>query len=84
MHYHSDHRGTDACCAHCSRAECSVPCDLSCTNTDKQNSYSTCIPVCKAENFTQPEKKLSCLSISNSDATLNSLDETSHGIHTTF
>ena len=35
--------------------------------------------------YAESEKKmLSCLSISNSAATVNSVDETSHGIHTTF
>jgi len=87
MPYHSDHRGKDACCcAHCSRAECSVPCDSSCMNTDKQNTVTALASQCaKQKILCRAWKKiLSCRSISNSAETVNSLDETSQGIHPTF
>ena len=78
MLYHSDHRGTDACCcAHCSRAECSVPCDSSCMNTDKQNTVTALASECAKQNILRRvgKKFLSWLS---------KLHETSHGNHTTF
>ena len=71
MLYHSDHRGMDACCcAHCSRAECSVPCDSSCTNTDKQNTVTALASQCAKQKILHRVWKqiLSCLSISNSAA----------------
>ena len=52
MLYHSDHRGTGAfCCAHCSRAECSVPCDSSCMNTDKQNTVTALASQCAKQKI---------------------------------